>query len=160
MNIFKSNKDQSYTIIIGCGKLGANLAQSLSDENKNVTIIDTKKESFNKLSPNFGGLSVLANGTDIDVLKDVNIDKASSVIVVTNNDNTNIMIALLAREMFKVKHVLARLYDPEREVVYKNFGIETICPSTLSVIEIKKFLNNTKKDQVYKKSGDLSYEKA
>ena len=135
-------KKQGYTIIVGCGRLGANLANALSDENDNILIMDTSKESFRRLSSNFGGLQVVADGTDFDALEEAKISKASAVIAVTNNDNTNIMVAQIARYIYNVDRVIARLYDPEREFVYKEFGIDTICPAALSAKEIDKLLVN------------------
>ena len=135
-------KKPGYTIIIGCGRLGANLANALSDENDNILIMDTSKESFKRLSSGFGGLQVVADGTDFDALEEAKISKASAVIAVTNNDNTNIMIAQIAKYKYNVERVIARLYDPEREYVYKEFGIDTICPALLSAQEIDKLLDN------------------
>jgi trk system potassium uptake protein len=131
---------KGYTIIIGCGRLGANLANTLSNEDGNVLIMDKSKDSFRKLSPSFGGLAVAADATDLDALQSADIAKADVVVVVTNNDNVNLMVSQLAREVFHVGKVVARLYDPERECVYQEFGIETICPAILSIKEINKFL--------------------
>ena len=139
MKLF-GNKKNDYIIIIGCGRLGANLASALSDDGGNVLIMDKNKDSFRRLSPSFGGLSVVANGTDLDALREARIDSASTVIAVTNNDNTNIMVAQMARDLFHVDKVIARLFDPERESVYQEFGIKTICPAVLSVKEIDKML--------------------
>ncbi|MDD7363452.1 MAG: NAD-binding protein [Peptoniphilus sp.] len=140
-----TRKSDDYTIIIGCGRLGSNLAQSLSDQNKKVVILDQSKSSFDKLSPNFGGLTVVANGTDLDKLAEIHMEEASAVVVVTDSDNTNIMIAQIARDLFHVERVLARLYDPEREMVYKNLFIKTICPSSLSAMEIEHYLYHESK---------------
>ncbi len=133
----------TYNIIIGCGRLGANLANTLSDEGFDVLIIDRDKDAFRKLSPSFGGLTLNADGTDYDVLKEAGIQQANAVIIVTNNDNTNIMLAQIAREIFKVERVIARLYDPERDCIYREFGIDTICPAILSAKEIDKLLGQT-----------------
>lgn len=134
-------KNNEYTIIIGCGRLGANLANTLSNEGEDVLIMDQNKKAFRRLAPNFGGLSVVASGTDLDKLKEAKIENATSVIAVTNDDNTNIMVAQIAHELFGVKKVIARLYDPESEIVYKQLGISTICPAVLSVKEIDKLLD-------------------
>lgn len=132
---------ENYIIIIGCGRLGANLANTLSDGGGNVLIIDKNKDAFRKLSPSYGGLSIIGDATDIKVMIEAQISNASAVIAVTNNDNANIMVAQIAREMFRIKHVIARLYDPEREYVYHEFGIDTICPAVLSAKEIAKILS-------------------
>lgn len=133
----------AYTIIVGCGRLGANLANALSDAQGNVLIMDLHKDSFRKLSPSFGGLTVTADATDLDALQEAGMEKADTVIVVTNNDNVNVMVAQLARELFKVREVIARLYDPERECVYREFGIQTVCPAVLSMKEIEKILGDS-----------------
>ena len=146
MKLFETQKKNDYIIIVGCGRLGANLASTLSDENGNVLIMDTNKDSFRRLSSDFGGLSVVGNGTDLDALKNAQIEKASAVIAVTNDDNTNIMVVQLAREMFRVKRVIARLYDPERESVYQDLGIATICPAILSAKEVDKLLEHCGKE--------------
>lgn len=140
MKLFEQKKRSEYTIIIGCGRLGANLANTLSNEGEDVLIMDTDKDAFRRLAPNFGGLSVVASGTDLQKLKDAKIENASAVVAVTNDDNTNIMVAQIARELFGVERVIARLYDPECESVYKRLGINTICPAVLSAIEIDKLL--------------------
>lgn len=147
MGIFKSNKkERDYTIIIGCGRLGTNLADILSDSGGNVMIIDKDKDAFRKISPSYGGFTQIGDATDIDVLHETQIENATAVVCVTNNDNTNIMLAQMAKELFKVEHVIARLYDPERECVYREFGITTICPVVLSAYEIRKQLGNVEKE--------------
>lgn len=77
---------------------------------------------------------------DLTDLENAEVQKASAVIAVTDHDNTNIMVAQLARDFFHVDKVIARLYDPERESVYQEFGIETICPAVLSAKAVDKFL--------------------
>ncbi len=145
MNLFTTKNKDGYIIIIGCGRLGANLANTLSDNDGNVLIMDLDKDSFRRLSSDFGGLSVVGNGTDLAALQNAQIQTASAVIAVTNNDNTNIMVAQLARDLFHVKKVIARLYDPERETVYQELGIDTICPAILSAKEVDKLLGKCEK---------------
>ena len=142
-SLMDKKADENYTIVIGCGRLGANLANTLSDEGGNVLIIDKSKDALRKLSPSFGGLSITGDALDLDVLQEAQIHKASVVVAVTNSDNANIMAAQIARELFQIKRVIARLYDPERECVYREFGIDTICPAILSAKEIDKILSKT-----------------
>lgn len=143
MKLFNHPSKGNYIIIVGCGRLGASLANTLSDNEGNVLIMDTNAHAFRRLAPNFGGLSVVGNGMDLNDLKKADIPKASAVIAVTNHDNTNIMVAQLARDLFHVNKVIARLYDPERETVYQALGIETICPAVLSAKEVDKFLEES-----------------
>lgn len=148
MKLFDKKKKNDFIIIVGCGRLGANLANTLSDEDGNVLIMDTTKESFRRLSADFGGLSVVGDGTDLATLKEAEMDKAHAVIAVTDDDNTNIMVAQLARDMFGVKNVIARLYDPERESVYQDLGIDTICPAILSAKEVDKLLSKCEEESL------------
>ncbi len=147
MKLFTAKNVAPYTIVIGCGRLGANLANTLSDEGENVLIMDKEEASFRRLSQSFGGLSVTGDGTDLEALQEAEIRRASTVIAVTNNDNVNIMIAQLAKEVYQVRRVISRLYDPERECVYRELGIDTICPAVLSAQEIDKLLSKPHKEQ-------------
>ena len=141
MRFFETKKSDDYTIIIGCGRLGSSLANTLSDKGGNVLIMDKNKDSFRRLSPDFGGLAVVADGTDFSALEEAQIQNASVVVAVSNNDNINIMVAQIARDVFHVDRVIARLYDPERECVYKEFNIDTICPAVLSAQAIDDLLH-------------------
>lgn len=141
MRLFSRKHDiKDYTIIIGCGRVGANLANTLSEAGENVLILDEREDAFLRLSDSFGGLSVTGDGTDLDMLNQVSIQRASSLIAVTQSDNTNILIAQLARDHFQVPRVIARLYDPERERIYQELGIQTFCPATLSAEAIHGLL--------------------
>ncbi|SJZ62424.1 trk system potassium uptake protein TrkA [Pilibacter termitis] len=133
-------KQTNFSLIIGCGRLGASFANMLSDQNENVLVLDCDANSFRKLSVSFGGLTMTGDARDIDVLEKAEIEKATAVIVVTDNDNTNIMIAQLAKELFKKKRVITRLNNPEKECVYEHSGIETLSPVALSIKEICKFV--------------------
>ena len=135
------NKKEGYTIIIGCGRLGANLANRLSERGESVLIIDINKDAFRKISPSFSGITLIGDATYLNVLHEAEIEKATAIVTVTNYDNTNILIALIAKELFGIEHVIARLYDPERECVYHEFNIDTISPAILSMKEIDKLLN-------------------
>jgi trk system potassium uptake protein TrkA len=141
MKLFGRKERADYIVIIGCGRLGGSLANALSDEGKDVLIIDSNKDSFRKLSTSYGGLTFIGDATDIDVLREAQVEKATAVVVVTNNDNSNIMISQIAKEIFKKELVIARLYDPERDYVYREFGIDTISPAVLSANAIRRLLS-------------------
>ena len=136
-----TNKRHAYTVVVGCGRLGAGIADTLYDEGEDVVVVDKDKDSFRKLSSSFGGLSVEGNGMDLDILDSVELKRADTLIAVTDNDNVNIMISQLAKEVFNVRKVIARLSDPQRSCVYQDFGIETICPSVLSERQVDLILN-------------------
>jgi len=140
MMFFGNHRERGHHIIVGCGRLGANLANTLSDEGKNVVMIDKNEGAFRKLSASFGGILLAGDATDLATLREAQIEAATAVITVTNHDNTNILVAQIAKEMFKIDQVVARLYDPERECVYHEFKIATISPATLSRKEIERYL--------------------
>ena len=136
-----TNKRHAYTVVVGCGRLGAGIADTLYDEGEDVVVVDKDKDSFRKLSSSFGVLSVEGNGMDLDILDSVELKRADTLIAVTDNDNVNIMISQLAKEVFNVRKVIARLSDPQRSCIYQDFGIETICPSVLSERQVDLILN-------------------
>ena len=138
---FMKPKKEEYTIIVGCGRLGANIANELSERGGNVLVIDCNKDAFRKLSSSFSGITLVGNATHINVLHEAEIERATTVISVTNKDNANILVAQIAKEQFGISHVIARLYNPEYECVYREFNIDTICPAVLSAKEIDKLLN-------------------
>lgn len=140
MRLFQKKKEDQYIIVVGCGRLGANLASKLSDNEKSVLIIDKDQSSFRKLSPSFSGIILTGDATEVSILREADIEKATAVITVTNRDNTNIMVAQMAKELFKIEQVVARLYDPDRKHVYQEFGIDTICPAVLATKEIGQLL--------------------
>lgn len=134
------NKKNDVTVIAGCGRLGANLANTLSDEGESVIVIDKDRDSFRKLSPSFSGFFLVGDAAEMMLRNEADLNRAHSVIAVTNNDNSNIFIAQVAKEVYQVDKVIARLYDPERECVYQEFGIDTICPAVLSAHEVEKIM--------------------
>lgn len=140
MRIPWAGKQSKYTIIVGCGRLGASLADKLSDQGGSVTVVDKSQDSFRKLDAAYGGLTLVGDATDIATLRAANIQQADVIVSVTNDDNANIMVAQIARELYHIPSVVCRLYDPEREYVYREFGINTICPAILSAQEIGKLL--------------------
>jgi trk system potassium uptake protein TrkA len=122
-----------YIIIAGCGKVGSGLANKLSREGHDVAIIDSDPENFSKIDPDFSGLKLVGVPFDQDVLKNAGIDKADAVAAVTPEDNVNIMVSQIAKDIYGVPRVLARIYNPAREYVFHHFGLETICPTNITV---------------------------
>jgi trk system potassium uptake protein TrkA len=120
-----------YVIIVGCGRVGSELAKLLSNEGHNVVIIDKTQSSFDRLGGTFNGLTVTGNGFDLDLLKQVGIEKADAFCAVTNGDNTNLISAQVAKKIFKVSKVFARVYDPQRAHIYAALGMDIISGTTL-----------------------------
>lgn len=111
---------------MGCGRVGASVADGLSRIGHEVAIIDRDGAAFNRLSPEFSGERVLGMGFDRDVLLRAGIEEAGAFAAVSSGDNSNIIAARLARETFGVARVVARIYDAKRAAVYERLGIPTI----------------------------------
>ncbi|ORV50788.1 potassium transporter TrkA [Mycolicibacter engbaekii] len=111
---------------MGCGRVGASVADGLSRIGHEVAIIDRDSTAFNRLSPEFNGERVLGMGFDRDVLLRAGIEDAAAFAAVSSGDNSNIIAARLARETFGVSRVVARIYDAKRAAVYERLGIPTI----------------------------------
>lgn len=110
-------------VILGCGRVGAMLAQLLVSEGHNVTVIDQDSDAFRRLGSDFPqSQTVIGNGTDVDVLRRAGLEEADAFVATTNGDNRNIMAAEIARLTFGVKKVLCRIYDPIRQETYNGLG--------------------------------------
>ena len=118
-------------VILGCGRVGAMLATMMDQAGHKVSIIDYSNESFRRLDPKFGGETLVGNGIDEDVLIRAGIKEADAFAAVTNGDNRNIMASQVAKEIFNVKKVVCRIYDPIRQSTYTELGLETICPTVI-----------------------------
>lgn len=121
-----------YIVIIGCGKLGSTLASELSREGNDVVIIDNDSDNLKRLGTGFNGIRIRGVEFDNDILLEAGIDKADMFLGVTNDDNTNIMASQIARDIFNVPRVMARICEPNKEFIYEKLGIETINPVKLS----------------------------
>jgi len=128
-------------IILGCGRTGANLALSLVAQGHQVTVIDFNRQAFSRLGLDFPGDTVLGTGIDEDVLRQAGIEQADAFVATTNGDNTNVMAAQIAKEIFHVPQVICRIYDPKREAFYREtIGLTTISPTRLGVQAIRELL--------------------
>lgn len=116
-------------VILGCGRVGAYLAEKLVAEGHQVGVVDRNRAAFNRLGTDFPGKVVLGVGIDEDVLREAGIEQADAFVAVTNGDNTNVMASQVARDVFKVSKVICRIYDPLREEIYRKLGLQTICPT-------------------------------
>ena len=115
-----------HAIIVGCGRVGSTLARQLDADGHDVVVIDRKPDAFRRLGEGFGGRTTIGVGFDRDVLSEAGITPESAVMAVTSGDNSNILIARVAREMFRVDRVVARIYDPRRAAIYERLGIATV----------------------------------
>jgi len=120
-----------HIIIVGCGRVGAQLAQILSSEGHNIVIIDKKAKSFKRLGPDFNGITITGIGFDPEILKRAGIERADALAAVTNGDNSNIMVSQIAKKIYNVSRVITRIYDPLRADIYQSFGLTTIGTTTI-----------------------------
>ncbi len=126
----------SNVIIVGCGRVGSQLANMLSDNGDNVCCIDRSADSFANLGRSFNGTTVQGVGFDEDVLERAGIAECDVLAAVTQFDNTNLMCVEVASRIFGVEHVIARLYNPARENAYNQLGIDYVCGTSLVADEI------------------------
>lgn len=129
-----------HIIIVGCGRLGGSLANQLSAAGHRVVIIDRRDGAFDKLSVDFSGFKIAGDATELNILKTAQIERSDILFATTTHDNTNLMVAQVARVMFDVPRVVARVFDPLREEIYRDFGVETISPTKLSADAFLKVL--------------------
>ncbi|MBJ7398181.1 MAG: hypothetical protein RL353_181 [Actinomycetota bacterium] len=115
-----------HVVIVGCGRVGSTLALELVAVGHTVAVIDRKPDAFKRLGENFSGLTIAGIGFDRDLLQEAGIERAQAVAAVTNGDNSNILIARVAREKFGIERVVARIYDPKRAEIYERLGIATV----------------------------------
>ena len=126
-------------IIVGCGRVGSRLALALDQAGNEVTIIDERVAAFDRLGNDFHGNMVVGTGIDLGVLRRAGIEHADAFASVTNGDNRNLMAAQIAQVVFHVPRVITRIYDPIRAQVYRELGLETICPTTIGAALLEEF---------------------
>lgn len=127
-----------YIIIIGCGRLGSTLAKELSLVGHDISVIDHDVEKLNVLGSGFNGSRFKGIEYDSDRLQKAGISQADYVLAVTSDDNLNITVSLIAKKIYKVPRIIARVGDPSRKYIYDMLGIETICPTQLGVEILKR----------------------
>jgi trk system potassium uptake protein TrkA len=127
-------------VIMGCGRVGAALATELSREGYQVTILDYDPAAFVFLPDDFNGTRVVGNGTDIDVLRRIGVEGMDIFVSATRGDNRNVMAAQIARHIFGVPIVAARVFDPLREEMYRNMGLRTINPTRVQARRLKRMI--------------------
>ncbi|NJL92356.1 MAG: TrkA family potassium uptake protein [Anaerolineae bacterium] len=122
-----------YIIVVGCGRLGSILASRLSGIGHRVVVIDRREAAFDKLTNEFSGFQIVGDASEMAVLRAAKIAQADYLFATTTEDNLNLMVAQIAGSIFNVPHVIARVYDPTRESIYRRLNVEMISPTQLSV---------------------------
>ena len=116
-------------VVIGCGRVGSACALSLERDGWDVSVVDEKEEALDRLGESWRGGFVVGHGMDVSVLCEAGIEGADAVIVATNGDNTNLVVAQVAQKRFGVPCVVARILDPARSAFYDTLGVKTISPT-------------------------------
>jgi trk system potassium uptake protein len=127
-------------VVVGCGRVGSELATLLSREDNEVAVIDKNPRSLQRLALDWDGKRVVGFGFDRDSLEEAGISGADALAAVTNGDNSNILTARIARETYQVPNVVARIYDPRRAVIYRRLGIPTVATVTWTVDQVMRRL--------------------
>jgi len=129
-------------IIVGCGRVGSHLANALSAERHEVVVVDMNPLSFSRLSREFGGRMLTGIGFDRDILQKADVEGADALAATTDSDNVNIVVAVTAKETFKVPHVVARIYNPQAAEIYRREGIPTVTPTLWAANTMKTMIAN------------------
>lgn len=140
-------------VILGCGRVGATLATMMDRAGHTVSIIDSSSDSFQRLDPGFSGETILGNGIDGEVLVRAGIKNADAFAAVTNGDNRNIMASQIAKEIFKVKKVVCRIYDPIRQSTYNELGLESISPTIVGAELLFGAITGSKPEALHERKG-------
>lgn len=134
-------------LIAGCGKVGSRLADILSKMGHDVSVVDQNPERFDQLSDSFTGFTIQGVPIDQDALCHAGIEGCDAVAAVTEDDNTNIMVCQIAKEIFHVDKIIARIYDPLREDIFSQFNIKSICPTNLTVSSVYSILTDHQQEK-------------
>jgi trk system potassium uptake protein TrkA len=120
-------------IVIGCGRVGSSIAKQLLSEGWDVTAVDEREEALSRLGDNWPGGFVLGHGMDVAVLREAGIEEADAMVVATDGDNTNLVIAQIAKRRFDIDKVVVRVLDPMRAQWYEDQGLSTVCPTQKAI---------------------------
>src|SRR4051794_8846330 len=129
-----------HVVVVGCGRVGSELAVALEGHGHSVAIIDKNRNSFRRLPERFTGRAVLGFGFDRDHLEQAGVREADALAAVTSGDNSNILTARIARETYEIPHVVARIYDPRRAVIYQRLGIPTVATVAWTTDQVRRRL--------------------
>ncbi|MDQ3878767.1 MAG: TrkA family potassium uptake protein [Actinomycetota bacterium] len=129
-----------HVVIAGCGRVGSELATNLERLGHSVALVDKNPKAFERLRADFGGKKIVGWVFDRTALQDAGIEEAEAFISVTSGDNSNIVSARVAKEHFRVPHVIARIYDPRRAQIYQRVGIQTVATVRWTTDQILRFV--------------------
>jgi trk system potassium uptake protein len=134
------NSTRKHVLIIGCGRMGAEMAVSISSHNYDVSIVDLHPRAFERLGPNFKGRTLPGEGIDREILLAAGIETASAVAAVTGQDSVNFVAARIARDIYKVPNVVVRVYNPRCTPIYEQFGLTMIDSASWGARRIEQLM--------------------
>lgn len=129
-------------VIVGCGRVGASVARQLSQEGHDVVVIDKDPAAFENLGKVFQGQTIEGIGFDKGVLEQAVVEKADAFAAVTSGDNSNIVCAVIAKDVYRVPIVAARIFDPRRAEIYRSLGVPTVSAVVWAAHQIRDLLSH------------------
>ena len=123
-------------LVVGCGRVGSSVARRLAALNWDVTVVDEKEEALARLGDGWRGAFIVGHGMDAKLLEKAGIENADAVVVSTNGDNTNIVVAQVAKQRFEVPLVVVRILDPIRAQFYAQQGMKVVCPTQTAIDQL------------------------
>ena len=137
-------------IVMGCGRVGSQVSNLMANQGHDVTVIDHRDtDAASRLGPEFKGRLISGLGFDRDILIEAGVEHADVFVAASSSDNANIVAARIARNIFKVPRVIARLYDPRRAEIYHRLGLMTISTTTWGAERVYELATHTDLDVVY-----------
>lgn len=136
-------------LVVGCGRVGAELSYRLFKSGHQVVVVDSRREAFNRLHPDFRGRTLEGEGLAENVLERAGIKDADGLAAVTNSDTLNAAVAHTARAVFNVPIVVVRNYDPDLRPVIEAFGLQTVSSTTWGAQRVEELLTNPQQKTVY-----------
>ena len=130
-------------VVVGCGRVGAAVALELDQAGWDVTAVDENEDALQRLGEQWSGGFVVGHGMDLDVLRDAGIEDADAVVVSTNGDNTNLVVAQIAKKRFGIETTIVRILDPRRAAAYRELGLWTVCPTSAAIETLTDALKRT-----------------
>jgi trk system potassium uptake protein TrkA len=134
-------------VVIGCGRFGGQVATERSEEGMQVIVVDAHEDSFRKLHETFAGYTEVGDATQLEILKKAFIEEAEYVLISTNRDNDNILIAHICDQIFQVPKIYIRLMDSEKEKLIDNERIQAIYPYNLSLESFRTLFQSDIEDR-------------
>lgn len=145
-------KDNKKIIIVGCGRFGSTLANYLNKLHYDVIVIDKNEDSFRKLSSNFSGFTIVGEVSDLSLLESIGIKQCHMFIAVTDNDNTNCMLAQIASRIYNISNIYIRLIDSNKEILLDGYHVNAIYPAILSLNEFERLSHISLSEVTYENS--------